>query len=101
VPRLAWRLGRQRRAGCFNTAATGGHEKIEMPTIVLKITYAPTGDSNGQVSQSAEPLLRGIGDTDYLCGNFGFVIASGMGPKQHVPGPRHLFSLRRRERIPA
>jgi hypothetical protein len=35
--------------------------------------------------QSAGPLLRGTGDTDYLCGNCGFVIASGMGPKQFVP----------------
>src|SRR5262249_40397379 len=26
--RLAWRLGRQRRAGCFDTAATGGNISV-------------------------------------------------------------------------
>jgi hypothetical protein len=56
-----------------------------MPTVVLKITHAPTDASDRGSPQSAGPLLRGTGDTDYLCGNCGFVIASGMGPKQFVP----------------
>jgi len=37
-----------------------------------------------QTFETAGPLLRGSGDTDYLCGNCGFVIASGMGPGQRV-----------------
>jgi hypothetical protein len=60
-------------------------EKIEMPTIVLKITHAPTDANDREASQSAGPLLRGTGDTDYLCGYCDFVIASEMGPKQRVP----------------
>jgi hypothetical protein len=28
--------------------------------------------------------MRGTGDTDYLCGNCGFVIASRIGPGQRV-----------------
>ena len=55
-----------------------------MPTIVLKLTRAPWDTSVEQAPQSAGPLLRGTGDTDYLCGNCGFVIASGIGPKQRV-----------------
>ena len=31
-----------------------------------------------------KPLFRGNGDTDYLCGSCGAVIAAEMGPRQHV-----------------
>jgi hypothetical protein len=55
-----------------------------MPTIVLKLTRAPSDTSVKQTPQTAGPLLRGTGDTDYLCGNCGFVIASGMGQGQRV-----------------
>jgi len=55
-----------------------------MPTIVLKIKHAATDTSDRQPSPSAGPLFRGTGDTDYVCGNCGFVIASGMGPNQRV-----------------
>jgi hypothetical protein len=55
-----------------------------MPTIVLKITHAATDVSDRQPAESAGPLFHGTGDTDYLCGNCGFVIAAGMGPKQRV-----------------
>ena len=55
-----------------------------MPTIVLKLTRAPWDISVEQTAQSAGPLLRGTGDTDYLCGNCGFVIASGIAPGQRV-----------------
>jgi hypothetical protein len=55
-----------------------------MPTIVLKLTRAPSDTSVEQAPQSAGPLLRGTGDTDYLCGNCGFVIASGIGLKLRV-----------------
>jgi hypothetical protein len=53
-----------------------------MPTIVLKPRHAPTNINPEQAPQSAGPLLRGTGDIDYLCGNCGFVIASGIGPRQ-------------------
>ena len=56
-----------------------------MPTIVLKTTHAAPETSDRQASQSAGPLLRGTGDTDYVCGNCGFVIAWGMGPNERVP----------------
>jgi hypothetical protein len=59
-----------------------------MPTIVLKITRAATNASDRQLPESAGPLLRGTGDVDYLCGNCGFVIAAGMGPRQRVPVDR-------------
>jgi hypothetical protein len=55
-----------------------------MPTIVLKITHSATNASDRQLPESAGPLFSGTGDTDYLCGNCGFVIAAGMGPKQRV-----------------
>jgi hypothetical protein len=55
-----------------------------MPTIVLKITHAATNVRDRQTVESAGPLFRGTGDTDYLCGSCGFVIAAGMGPKQRV-----------------
>ena len=55
-----------------------------MPTIVLKLPRAPSDTIVKQTAQPAGPLLRGTGDTDYLCGNCGFVIASGIGPGQRV-----------------
>ena len=55
-----------------------------MPTIVLKLRPAPLDTGAEQPPQTAGPLLRGTGDTDYLCGNCGFVIASQMGPGQRV-----------------
>src|SRR5436309_2788258 len=55
-----------------------------MPTVVLKLSRAPSDASREQTPQAAAPLLRGTGDTDYLCGNCGFVIASGIGPRQRV-----------------
>jgi hypothetical protein len=55
-----------------------------MPTIVLKLTRAPSDPSVEQTPQTDGPLLRGAGDTDCLCGNCGFVIASGIGPGQRV-----------------
>jgi hypothetical protein len=54
-----------------------------MPTIILKVTRAPSDTRVEQTPQGAGPLLRG-GDTDYVCGNCGFVIASGIGPRQRV-----------------
>jgi DNA-directed RNA polymerase subunit RPC12/RpoP len=56
-----------------------------MPAISLKVTRAPSGEHDQAATDAAKPLFRGTGDTDYLCGNCGAVIASGMGPTQRVP----------------
>jgi hypothetical protein len=56
-----------------------------MPSISLKVTRAPPDQPGTAASDSSKPLLRGTGDTDYLCGNCGAVIASGIGPTQRVP----------------
>ena len=55
-----------------------------MPSIVLKLKGSAPENRSTQPPDNAGPLFRGSGDTDYLCGNCGFVIASGMGPTQHV-----------------
>lgn len=57
-----------------------------MPSIELKVTSASAVDTGAsQAPQGAGPLLRGNGDIDYLCGNCGFVIGSGMSATQRVP----------------
>lgn len=56
-----------------------------MSAISLKVTRAPSGEHDQVASEAAKPLFRGTGDTDYLCGNCGAVVASGMGPTQRVP----------------
>ena len=57
-----------------------------MPTIGLKVTSASTADADRNwPSHGTGPLFKGNGDIDYLCGNCGFVIASGMSPTQRVP----------------
>jgi transcription elongation factor Elf1 len=55
-----------------------------MPIISLKITRPPLGASEHRSPEIIQPLFRGTGDTDYLCGNCGAVIASSMGPTQRV-----------------
>jgi hypothetical protein len=55
-----------------------------MPTMSLKITRPPSGDIDHATPELGKPLFRGTGDTDYLCGNCGSVIAASMGPTQRV-----------------
>jgi hypothetical protein len=55
-----------------------------MPTISLKVTRPPSDAADHGRPDSAKPLFRGTGDTDYLCGNCGSVIAASMGPTQRV-----------------
>jgi len=54
--RLAWRLGRQRRAGCFDTAATGGNISVAP----YSSTAVPLTGSVGMPrwSQRSRSLLR-------------------------------------------
>jgi DNA-directed RNA polymerase subunit RPC12/RpoP len=54
-----------------------------MPIIPLKVTRSP-GTADHPERESAGPLFRGTGDTDYTCGNCGAVIAARMGPEQRV-----------------
>ena len=55
-----------------------------MPTISLKVTGPPRDSANDSLSADAKPLFRGNGDTDYLCGHCGAVMAAQMGPGQRV-----------------
>jgi hypothetical protein len=55
-----------------------------MPTTSLKVRRAPAGAVNEVATEIGKPLFRGTGDTDYVCGNCGSVIAANMGPAQRV-----------------
>lgn len=55
-----------------------------MPTVPLKVTRPGSSTEGHRSPESVKPLFRGSGDTDYLCGNCGAVIAASMGPTQHV-----------------
>jgi rubrerythrin len=55
-----------------------------MPSIILKITHPRLEVEKREIRRGAGPLFRGNGDTDYLCGNCGFVIVAGFNPTQHV-----------------
>lgn len=55
-----------------------------MPSISLNVTQTPSDDDGAPSPRSGKPLFRGTGDTDYLCGNCGAVIAASMGPGQRV-----------------
>ena len=55
-----------------------------MSSIALKVTRAPSSTGVRQAPQTVQPLFRGNGGTDYVCGNCAAVIASAMGPTQHV-----------------
>jgi DNA-directed RNA polymerase subunit RPC12/RpoP len=55
-----------------------------MPTTSLKVRRAPAGAVDELAPEPGKPLFRGTGDTDYVCGNCGSVIAANMGPAQRV-----------------
>jgi len=55
-----------------------------MSTVSLKVTRPPPSVGEHRSPEIVKPLFRGSGDTDYLCGNCGSVIASRMGPTQRV-----------------
>jgi DNA-directed RNA polymerase subunit RPC12/RpoP len=54
-----------------------------MPSIALKVTRAAAG-GEAVAPHPGKPLFRGTGDTDYVCGECGYVIAASMGPTQRV-----------------
>jgi transcription elongation factor Elf1 len=55
-----------------------------MPIVSLKVTRQQPGAGEHRSPDVVKPLFRGSGDTDYVCGNCGAVIASSMGPRQRV-----------------
>jgi hypothetical protein len=55
-----------------------------VPTISRKVTRASPDGAARRTPELDKPLFRGTGDTDYLCGNCGLVIAASMGPAQRV-----------------
>jgi hypothetical protein len=55
-----------------------------MPNVALKVTRAPAEAAAPSMVRSSKPLFRGTGDTDYVCGHCGAVIAASMGPTQRV-----------------
>ena len=55
-----------------------------MPVIPLKVTGPANSVADHHGREGTKPLFRGNGDTDYVCGHCGAVIASRMGPRQHV-----------------
>ena len=55
-----------------------------MPSVSLKVTRPPPSGEEHRGPEAIRPLFRGNGDTDYICGNCGAVLAASMGPRQHV-----------------
>ena len=55
-----------------------------MASIALKVTNPPSTTVDHHSPPDVRPLFRGNGTTDYVCGNCAAVIASAMGPTQHV-----------------
>lgn len=55
-----------------------------MPIIPLKVTRPPPAGADYPAPEPGKPLFHGTGDTDYICGNCGAVIAARMGPEQRV-----------------
>jgi hypothetical protein len=55
-----------------------------MPTMSLKIRRPSSGAADFATPELGKPLFRGTGDTDYLCGGCGSLIAASMGPNQRV-----------------
>jgi DNA-directed RNA polymerase subunit RPC12/RpoP len=55
-----------------------------MPAMSLKVRHPPSDTVEHGTPKLGKPLFRGTGDTDYLCGSCGSVIAASMGPNQRV-----------------
>jgi len=55
-----------------------------MPTISLKVTRPSSRSADEPPSGKARPMFTGTGDTDYVCGECGAVVAARMGPDQRV-----------------
>jgi DNA-directed RNA polymerase subunit RPC12/RpoP len=71
-------------ASCAKTSWPDREERNPMPATSLRVTHAPAGTVDDVAHERGKPLFRGTGDTDYVCGNCGSVIATNMGPGQRV-----------------
>jgi hypothetical protein len=69
---------------CAKTSSRDPEECKSMPTISLKVMHLPSGAADPPMPGLDKPLFRGTGDTDYVCGNCGSVIAASMGSGQRV-----------------
>src|SRR5215471_881161 len=67
-------------------------EQSSLPTIPLKVTRPSSSAADHAAPELGKPLFRGTGDTDYVCGNCGAVIAASMGPAQRA-GQKTSFRL--------
>jgi hypothetical protein len=70
---LAAILGQRQHQGSF-----------DMSSIALKVTNQPSPTAVHNAPDFIRPLFQGNGGTDYVCGNCASVMASAMGPTQHV-----------------
>jgi hypothetical protein len=71
-----------------------------MPTMSLKVTRPPSSAADHRPPELVKPLFRGNGDTDYLCGNCGSVMAAGLGPSQRVIVDGCVLRVRGGKRVP-
>jgi uncharacterized Zn finger protein len=55
-----------------------------MSPVILEVTNPLPSVAEHRPPEVIKPLFRGTGDTDYVCGNCGTVIASSMGLRQRV-----------------
>lgn len=55
-----------------------------MPMMSLKVTHPPSRADHYRIEGRGKPLFRGTGETDYVGGNCGPLIAANMGPAQRV-----------------
>ena len=69
---------------CAKTSSRDPEAWSSMPTVSLKVTHVPSEAANYAAPDLSKPLFRGTGDTDYVCGNCGSVIAASMGTAQRV-----------------
>jgi hypothetical protein len=98
---LQYRVKSDRRSGARRPRRSAcASVKIDMPTIALELTRAPSDTSVEQTPQCAGPLLRGTGDTDSLQQ---VRLRNRVGDRTEATrrgGHNDLLSLRCRKRIP-
>ena len=72
-------------ASSAKTSSLGRNESIAaMSAVRLKVTRPPSDGATAAPPDAVKPLFRGTGDTDYVCGSCGAVLAASMGPGQRV-----------------
>ena len=73
-----------------------------MPSVPLRVTRPPPSGEEHRGPEAIRPLFRGNGDTDYVCGNCGAVLAAIVGAKlmmilvslpEYIAEPRRILSF--------